>query len=323
MTRWDVPEVGVDFETLKDVVQIRDVMEFYGIDIPHDAGTKWRAPCPIHKGTNDTAFSVDEGNNRWFCFNCGEGGSVIDFIRLLKGLSLSAAAELLSKDLELGNLGSVSRDMKVHRATNRKVKAWQDWKKPPPALGDEDVPDTIDLEEGYRGLSRSTIDAFGLRRVPGNGWGTGIYIPFRSDKGTLLGYAIRQHEGLKPKYLNSEGLPKGGFLFGLHENLDGVLNGDSCVITEGQFDTISLAQKGIRNAVALMGDQLSPQQAGILQHYASSLVLLLDGDDAGLAASVKISKNWCHAFDIVIRRPPIGKDPDELTTEELKELLDV
>jgi hypothetical protein len=56
-----------------------EVSLYYAARVPHlkRRAKRWRAPCPLHRGTRDN-FSVDPGTGRWFCFSkCGRGGDMI------------------------------------------------------------------------------------------------------------------------------------------------------------------------------------------------------------------------------------------------------
>lgn len=55
-----------------------------------------RGPCPIHGGSNTSAFSWrDDG--RWHCFSCGRGGDRIALVRAAKNYSFREAVELLAR----------------------------------------------------------------------------------------------------------------------------------------------------------------------------------------------------------------------------------
>lgn len=319
MAKWNPLKTTPNYAAIKDKAAIRDIVEDY-VPIPDWAtrGTKWRSRCPVHNGHNDTAFMVDEEKNRWFCFRCGVGGSVIDLVMRIEGVPLEEAAQKIA--MRLGDIGVIDRSQVEARTIERRVKAWQDWKKQPPPLGDEGVPDRHALE-ACRDLSRDAITLFGLGRVPGDGWGTGVFIPLRNERGVLVGYSIRQHDHNSPKYLNSAGLPKGSLLYGLYENQIEILDDRQAVVVEGQFDCMALWDRGIRDAVAIMGSSLTPRQATILANYADTLVLMLDSDCAGRRAMRKIKEQWDCVFDIKVALLPMGKDPDETNTEALKEVL--
>jgi len=62
-------------------------------------GDGWRGACPLHGGTNETAFSIftgDDGFYHWKCFaDCDAGGDAIEFVKLWKGLDFKSAVEYL------------------------------------------------------------------------------------------------------------------------------------------------------------------------------------------------------------------------------------
>ncbi len=53
------------------------------------------ACCPFHK-EKTPSFNVNEKKNLWYCFGCGEGGSVIDFVMKLNNYSFIEAIKYLS-----------------------------------------------------------------------------------------------------------------------------------------------------------------------------------------------------------------------------------
>ena len=76
-------------------------------------------------------------------------------------------------------------------------------------------------------------------------------------------------------------------------------------------------------AVALMGTQLSDAQYRLLKHI-KDIVLMLDGDDAGIKATRQIEimlkkrrKSQVHSMYL-----PYGVDPDDLSDDELRARLD-
>ena len=60
-----------------------------------EAGCRVRqAVCPIHEET-EGSFTVYADSARWFCFGCGEGGDVLDFVRRTEDLTLPQATARL------------------------------------------------------------------------------------------------------------------------------------------------------------------------------------------------------------------------------------
>ena len=304
-------EVKIDYAALKESIPLRMVLEQYCGDwLPGNVSGKWRASCPIHRGDNPSAFAVNEDDNVWHCFVCGRGGSVLDFVAAIEGISIGEAAERLQETYGGGVPHPQFRLLQDLRQTENSLRKWQNLHELPPPLGEEDVPLTTDLEPGWRDLSPWAISTFGLRRVPGVSWGTGVYIPLRNPEGVTVGYSIRQHDGLEPKYLNSRGLNKNALLYGFHENGDHVRETGDVVVVEGQLDCIRLSDNGIHGVVSTLGTGLSMAQAASLLRCCNRLIVVYDADVAGRVGAVKLKSIWQGAFDITIIDLPSG-DPDE------------
>lgn len=61
-------------------------------------GDKYWALCPFHQDTHPTNFNIYRGRDgeyRYRCFACGEGGDVIDFVAAINNVSTKEAMSLL------------------------------------------------------------------------------------------------------------------------------------------------------------------------------------------------------------------------------------
>lgn len=290
------------YEEVKRDIRISEVLTRYGI--PHPDKLEYRIPCPIHRG-RDYNFSVSEREGLWNCFSvCGRGGSVIDLVSALDKIEPREAVKKLVDDFKISPAQAqtiAAREYKSKYERWTTVRNSMDTVRMGPVEG---YPRTFRLEEGYRGLRSGTINHWGLARTD-----EGVFIPLLNSKGELCSYSIRRDDG-KPKYDNAKGTSK-CLPFGLFENSSDIVREGFAWVVEGQFDAISLWQKGYRNVIALMGSSLSEQQAMLILAVTSSLVLVMDGDDAGRNAAAKIKKQWSNVFDIAIFELPEGIDPDE------------
>lgn len=92
----------------------------------------------------------------------------------------------------------------------------------------------------------------------------------------------------RAKYINSKESPlyqKSEVLFGLSENRLGIKNAGFATLVEGYFDVVTPHDYGICNHVAPCGTALSDQQARLLKRYTDEVLILRDGDSAGLEAA--------------------------------------
>ena len=92
------------------------------------------------------------------------------------------------------------------------------------------------------------------------------------------------------------------------------------VLVEGFFDCIRVHAAGYP-AVALMGCSLSEQQEELLCRHFTGAVILLDGDEAGRKGSEDCLLRLGRRMWVKIVSPPEDKQPDDLSSEELRELL--
>jgi len=140
----------------------------------------------------------------------------------------------------------------------------------------------------------------------------------------------RPNEGAK--YINSPETPlyrKGQNLYGLHVGRDEIRKRRQVVLVEGNFDVLSLHQHGFPNTLAPMGTALTETQVRLLSRLIGEdghVVLMLDGDRAGRAATMKdISLLMLTAsqmadvaalsqrdIDVRVAKLPDGEDPDTL-----------
>lgn len=87
---------------IKERLTARQVVELYGFH-PDRSGY---IQCPFHTGDNHGSLKVYDGSKSgWHCFGCGAGGSVIDFVMRLFGISFAQACLRINMDFNLGLTG--------------------------------------------------------------------------------------------------------------------------------------------------------------------------------------------------------------------------
>jgi len=133
-----------------------------------------------------------------------------------------------------------------------------------------------------------------------------------------------------PKYQHSKGFKRNLYLYGEHLVDPGLRR---AVIVEGNLDPIRLWQIGIRNALATLGSkpgdgypdparQRPGEQLYRLGTMFDDILLLADGDKAGLALGAKLEK-FFHGWDVSVRveQCPEGRDPGDLESEQILDLI--
>ena len=157
-----------------------------------------------------------------------------------------------------------------------------------------------------------------------------IMFPVLSSSGDVLGFSGRtlQKDTQDAKYLNSPEsivFKKGESFLGLALAKMAIRKAKYAILVEGNFDYLSLHQKGIEEAVAPMGTALTMNAVRALRRYTGeSVILCYDADGAGQKATRRAIPLLLEGglFPRVARLPD-GEDPDSFarkhSTEELKE----
>jgi DNA primase len=150
-----------------------------------------------------------------------------------------------------------------------------------------------------------------------------------SPMGEVIGFGGRVIDPeQQPKYKNSPEtllFKKGEQLFGMHAAKHAIRKTGRALVVEGNFDVMTLHQHGVYYAVAPQGTAMTPQQVALLGRFAREVVLMLDADPAGRAATLKVIHLFVEAelpLRIASLRAKDGKkqDPDELARKDLPRL---
>jgi len=122
------------------------------------------------------------------------------------------------------------------------------------------------------------------------------------------------------KYLNSpetELYHKSEILFGMDQAKDAIRTRGFTMLVEGQMDALLAHQIGFSNAVALSGTALSEKHLSLMKRYSDNLMLVLDADAAGLAATAKSAILVLQqGLKVKAAKLSSGKDPADLINED-------
>lgn len=90
--------MGETARRVKKLVRLTDVLARYNLT-PNRAGF---LHCPFHPGDRDASLKIYPATDSWYCFGCGEGGDVIDFVARMERCSFAEALKRLNTDFSLG-----------------------------------------------------------------------------------------------------------------------------------------------------------------------------------------------------------------------------
>ena len=155
-----------------------------------------------------------------------------------------------------------------------------------------------------------------------------ILFPIHSMSGRVLGFGGRTLDNQKKtaKYVNSpesEIYHKSKVLYGIYFAKQAIAREDCCYLVEGYTDVIQLYQRGIQNVVASSGTALTADQIRLINRLTKNIVVLFDGDAAGLRASLRgIDLILEQGMNVKVCSFPEGEDPDSFARENsLEDLL--
>jgi DNA primase catalytic core len=148
-----------------------------------------------------------------------------------------------------------------------------------------------------------------------------ITFPFMDIAGRITGFTGRSLNDDSysrviqvSKYSNTSDTDlfhKGKTLFGLYQARQEIVRRDEAILVEGQFDVLSMVQKGFSNTVCGSGTALTDDQVKLISRFTKNVTVIYDGDQAGIEASLKNTKTLLsHDMHVRLVALPKGEDPD-------------
>lgn len=163
-------------------------------------------------------------------------------------------------------------------------------------------------EAGNKSCEDKILDRFSGRAI----------FPWFSVSGKVVAFGGRvldsRTKGISQKYVNSPDsviYHKERELYGLYQAKKAIAKEDCVFMVEGYTDVISMHQCGIENVVANSGTALSVHQIRLLHRFTSNIVLLYDGDNAGIHAALRGTDMLLEEeMNVKVLFLPDGNDPD-------------
>ena len=146
-----------------------------------------------------------------------------------------------------------------------------------------------------------------------------------SGKVTAFGGRVldSRTKGVSQKYVNSPDSDiyhKDHELYGLFQAKKAIAKADLVYMVEGYTDVISMHQCGIENVVANSGTALSEHQIHLLHRFTHNIVLLYDGDAAGIKAALRGTDMLLReGMNVKVMLLPDGDDPDSFANKHTAE----
>jgi DNA primase len=309
-------------------------------------------PFHAHKN-NTPSFAVWPDSGNWKCFGqCNEGGDIfkfvmkrdgVDFAEALRVLALRAGVELKPRTPEEQEQDEVSG--RLRQALDAAALYYHHLLKNAPQaaharahLQQRGLTDKASelFQLGYsldgwdgaltyltgKGFTQKELLEVGLIVEKDEGkvfdrFRDRLMIPVHDDRGRMTGFQARALKAdALPKFMNSPQtalFDKGRTLFGLHLARKPIRDAGAAIVVEGNLDVIAAHQAGFTNVVSSQGTALTEHQLRLLKKHAKRIILALDADAAGDAATLRGLSVAREALD---RETEITFDPRGLVKTE-------
>ena len=255
-------------------------------------GKNFTGPCQFHNEKTPGAFTVNQENQFWKCYGCGEGGDVFEFVQKIDNLTFPQAVEQLAKKAGV-TIERSEQSEREYSERDRILKA----NNIACAFFRNSLQRSAKAKEylADRGLTAEAIERYKLGYAP-DGWdgllnhlteqriaigdavkagllvaresSTGFYDRFRdrlifpivdaSDR--IIAFGGRSFGDEQPKYLNSPETPlfvKNKTLYCLNIARKAIPTDGRVIVVEGYMDAITTQSAGFVSTVATLGTALT------------------------------------------------------------------
>ncbi len=344
-------------EIIEEVRSRNEIVDVIGQYVSLEKrGSNYVGLCPFHN-EKTASFTVSAKKQMYYCFGCGAGGNVINFLMNYDNLSFVEALKQLAD--RAGVTLPEEDDSPKARAMRDKRQIILDINKDAALfyysnlMGQGGVKALNYLRD--RGLTDETIKHFGLgyssissnsvvnylkgknytdaqiidaglatfdeKRGTHDKFWNRVMFPILDPGGRVIAFGGRVMGDGTPKYLNSPEtliFDKSRNLFGL--NFARSSRAGYLILCEGYMDVISMHQAGFDMAVAALGTAFTSRQAMLIKRFTDTVIMTPDSDGPGTAAALRIINTLKEAgikAKVVNLKP--HKDPDEFIKAEGKE----
>ena len=317
-------------------------------------GDRFMGLCPFPEHNEKTpSFSVSASKQLYHCFGCQNSGNIFTYLQKQRGLNFSEAVEYLAqkKGVSIPKVARIEKDLtkpdyfalseRICQFFEKQLKQTpQDHlvraylkKRGWPAeliqkfrlgytLKNNSLLSFLNSKEQRLAMELGLINRSSEGRFYDN-FRHRLIFPIVSIKKQVVGFGARVLDDSLPKYINSKEskiFHKGQIFYGLSESARYLRQDSFALLVEGYTDFLALWQSGFKNTVATLGTALTEFHAKLLKRYVGTVVLVFDGDTAGLRASERsLPLLLKEGLKVKILSLPGGQDPDDFIRVEGKQ----
>lgn len=319
-----------------------DIVDIIGERLPlTKKGKNYWGICPFHDD-NNPSMSVSRDKQIYKCFSCGAAGNVFNFIMNYDHMDFRDALVYLGNRCGVDVKGvkkssSNTRFNKMYEAYDISLKYFVNnlnsgaGKKAREYLKNRKIDDKL-IKKYEIGLSLANsndltnlltkksydinmINEIGLSNDKHDVYNDRIMFPLHDTYGKCVGFSGRIYDSSSDsKYVNTKESPifkKGEMLYNYHRVKEECRKKNYVIVMEGFMDVIRASSVGINNCIALMGTSMTKEQLNLIKRLSSNIILCLDGDDAGVNATLKNGELFLNeGIEVKVINLPNPDDPD-------------
>lgn len=346
---------------IKNEYNIVDYIRVNGVDLKSGSNGSWVGLCPFHN-EKTPSFTVREDFQSYKCFGCGASGDILTFAQHTHTIEFIEAVKMLADEKGIEIDKQVSKEALHDINAIRKVVAdaqlffrnkYESLDNTHPAK-QEVIKRNLNKDNelyGYapegpnelykylksKGHSDKNIKDSNLvvffenNRQPWDFFHGRLMITLNDYLGRPVSFTSRkiyEDDKMPGKYVNGRESPvfhKKNVLFGADIAKKEAHAKKTVYVVEGQFDQISMFEKGLENVVATSGTAFTSQHANLLLRMvgdSGKIIFIMDGDSAGIEAAIKIFNTakelHSNSHAVLLEN---GKDPCDYIIEGGVELL--
>jgi DNA primase len=299
-----------DVALVRERARIDDVVREY-VTLKSAGGGSLKGLCPFHD-ERSPSFHVTPSRGMWYCFGCGEGGDVINFVQRVDHLSFAETIEKLAEKTGV-QLRYVEGGAAINRQQGVRTRLVEAHKAAATFFREQLESPAAQVGRDFlssRGFDSAAAEHFGVGFAPkswdalmshlrGKGFtdeellagglvsqgNRGVYDrfrgrlvwPIRDLGGDVIGFGARKllDDDDGPKYLNTPETPiykKSQVLYGIDLARKEISKSQQAVIVEGYTDVMACHLAGVPTAVATCGTSFGADHIKVLRR------LLMDDD---------------------------------------------
>jgi len=299
---------------IREISDNVDILDYIGQSIElRQKGKDYFGECPLH--TDETpSFSVTPDMNSFYCFSCGTGGGIIQFLVEYEKLSYDNAVLKASKLAQI-DISSMcqSQTVKINKMIRKTKQKSEEFTHPIINKLEYEKHKKVPIQNWIdEGIPQDIMDLFGIRL---DTRGNRIVYPVYDLDGNLINIKGRtlfddyKKIGIA-KYMNYFKVGVVDYFQGLNVTLEYVKEQKEIKIFESIKSTMKLMNWGIKNSASAEKHTLTKEQIKLLIKIGADVILCYDSDvsykEKEVAKNINTLKRFLNVYVIEDKHGLLG-----------------